>query len=182
MTARPNGIGAKLAYRLYLLILRKESLFWLKLRRRLLQAMTGRRAAALNIFPDVFIEGYQGLTLGDHVSINRGCNLSAGGGLTIGDHVAIGHGTSIMTNNHGFADRETPIKYQPIAPAPVRIGSNVWIGARVTILSGVEIADGTVIAAGAVVTKSVTEPDTIVGGVPARRLKNRFDQAALTSS
>lgn len=172
---RTPGVGAKIAYRLYLLILRREALFWLKLRRRLLAVMTGRRAQSLNIFSDVFVEDYQGLTIGDHVSINRGCNISAGGGLTIGDHVSIGHATSIITADHGFADPGTPIKYQPHRPAAVRIGANVWIGARVVILSGVEIADGTIVAAGSVVTKSVLEPDTIVGGVPARRIKSRFD-------
>ena len=137
--------------------------------------MLGRRHHALFVFPEVFIEDYQGLAIGEHVSINRGCNLSALGGLTIGDYVAIGHGTSILTTNHGYVDPERPIKYQPLATAPVTIGSNVWIGARVTILAGVSIADGTVVAAGSVVTKPIGEPDTIVGGIPARRIKSRFD-------
>ena len=172
---RPVSIVAKLAYRLYLLTLRYEAMFWLKVRAWLVARMTGRKPRALNLFANVFIEDFHGLTLGDHVSINRGSNLSAGGGLTIGDYVSIGHSTSILTADHGFQDPDEPIKYQPTNLASVKIGSNVWIGARVTILSGVEIADGTVIAAGAVVTKSVTEPDTIVGGVPARRLKGRFD-------
>lgn len=150
-------------------------MFWLKIRRWLVQRMIGCKSKSLNLFSDVFIEGYRGLTIGDHVSINRGCHLSAGGGLTIGEHVSIGHSTSIITADHGFGDRDMPIRYQPSVMAPVKIGSNVWIGARVVILSGVEIADGTIIAAGAVVTKSITEPDTIIGGVPARRLKGRFD-------
>lgn len=172
----PTGsIVAKLAYRAYLFILRYEALFWLRVRSWLITKMTGRKSQALNLFPDVFIEDYHGLSIGDHVSINRGSNLSAGGGLTIGDYVSIGHATSIVTADHGFQDPDKPIKYQPTRPAPVRIGSNVWIGARVIILSGVEIAEGTVIAAGAVVTKSVIEPNTIVGGVPARKLKGRFD-------
>ena len=52
------------------------------------------------------------------------------------------------------------------------IGNNVWIGANVTILDGVRIKDGVIIAAGAVVTKNI-EQNRIVGGVPARTIKER---------
>lgn len=58
---------------------------------------------------------------------------------------------------------------------PVVIGNDVWIGAYVSILPGVRIGDGAVIAAGAVVTKDV-EPYAIVGGVPAKTIRYRFDE------
>ena len=54
--------------------------------------------------------------------------------------------------------------------APIHIGKNVWIGANATVLAGVTVGDGAVVAAGAVVTKDV-EPNTIVGGVPAKLIK-----------
>lgn len=54
------------------------------------------------------------------------------------------------------------------------IGNDVWIGSDVLILPGVHIGDGAVIAAGAVVTKDI-EPYSIVGGVPAKIIKKRFN-------
>lgn len=53
----------------------------------------------------------------------------------------------------------------------VTIGNDVWIGGNVIILRGVTIGDGAIIAAGSVVTKDV-EPYTIVGGIPAKLIKN----------
>lgn len=57
----------------------------------------------------------------------------------------------------------------------VEIGNDVWIANGVSILSGVKIGDGAIIAAGAVVAKDV--PDyAIVGGVPSKLIKYRFDK------
>ena len=54
------------------------------------------------------------------------------------------------------------------------IGNDVWIGYEAVILSGVTVGDGAVIGTRAVVTKDVP-PYTIVGGVPARPIRRRFD-------
>ncbi len=58
----------------------------------------------------------------------------------------------------------------------VVIGHDVWIGHGVTVLPGVTVGDGAVLAAGAVVSKNVA-PYTIVGGVPAKPIRERFSRA-----
>ncbi len=57
---------------------------------------------------------------------------------------------------------------------PVKIGNDVWLGAGADIMRGVTIGDGAIVAAGAVVTKDVP-PYAIVGGVPARLIRYRFE-------
>lgn len=59
------------------------------------------------------------------------------------------------------------------------IGNDVWIGHGAKILNGVTIGDGVVIAAGAIVTKDI-EPYSIVGGVPAKIIRYRFDKDIIT--
>ena len=59
------------------------------------------------------------------------------------------------------------------------IGNDVWIGYDAVILSGVTIGDGAIIGTRAVVTKDIP-PYTIVGGVPARRIRRRFDEETVT--
>lgn len=60
----------------------------------------------------------------------------------------------------------------------VSIGNDVWIGSDTLILAGVHIGDGAIVAAGAVVTNDV-EPYTIVGGVPAKPIRKRFDDETI---
>ena len=54
------------------------------------------------------------------------------------------------------------------------IGNDVWIGYEAVIMAGVHIGDGAIIGTRAVVTKDVP-PYTIVGGVPAKEIRKRFN-------
>jgi len=59
------------------------------------------------------------------------------------------------------------------------IGNDVWLGSDVRIINGVTIGDGAIVAAGAVVTKDV-EPYAIVGGVPAKLIRYRFNNEEIS--
>lgn len=91
-----------------------------------------------------------------------------------------GPGLTIITGDHRidirdkYMDEVTVEEKLPENDQPVIIEEDVWCGANVTILKGVTIGRGSVIAAGAVVTKNVGEYE-IWGGVPAKKIKNRFD-------
>ena len=104
--------------------------------------------------------------LGENVFINAGCRFQDQGGIYIGDRALIGHNAVIATLNHNM----DPAKRANLLPAPVHIGTDAWLGSNVTVLPGVTIGDGAVVAAGAVVTKDVA-PNTVVGGVPAKLIK-----------
>ncbi len=108
---------------------------------------------------------------GSNVSIHEMCYISAVGGLKIGNDVSIAHGSSILTTNHTWDDETTPIKYNKVIMAPVKIDDDVWIGCGVRILAGVHIGNRSIVAAGAVVTRDV-EKNSLVGGCPARFIKN----------
>lgn len=125
-------------------------------------------------------KGLWNLSIGDGSSIPKGsvfyCTEAP---LTIGKKVIFGPNPTIITGDHQI---DIIGKYimdcnekLPQNDAPVVIEDDVWCGANVTILKGVTIGRGTVIAAGAVVTKSCP-PYSIVGGVPAKILKYRFNK------
>ena len=117
--------------------------------------------------------------VGNNVSINYRCILNDCNSIVIGNDVLIAPGVQMNTASHPtpLSERLTPgwnlasgeYRWRTFAK-PIIIGDGCWIGADATIIGGVTIGDGAVVAAGAVVTKDV-EPNTMVGGVPARRLK-----------
>ena len=113
-----------------------------------------------------------GIAIGNNCGINAGVYMAGQGGIAIGDNVIIGPGARIFSENHLFADADVNIRDQAVCRNPVTIGNNCWIGAGATILAGVNIGEGCVIAAGCVVTKSVSA-NSVIAGVPGRIIKSR---------
>ena len=106
--------------------------------------------------------------IGDHTRIGIHCTVI--GPVCIGNHVNLAQGITVTALNHNFDDTTKRIDEQGVSTKPVTIGDDVWIGANAVILPGVTIGRHCVVAAGAVVTKDVPD-NTLVGGVPAKVLK-----------
>lgn len=75
--------------------------------------------------------------------------------------------------NQKFKEFSNPI--DPEGKYTIEVGNDVWIGAEVSILEGVKIGDGAIVASKSLVKDDV-EPYTIVGGIPARKIKYRFEE------
>jgi acetyltransferase-like isoleucine patch superfamily enzyme len=105
--------------------------------------------------------------IGKNVFINHACSFLDMGGITIEDEVLIGPKVNLITENHPL----DPADRRALITKPIVIKRKAWIGAAATILPGVTIGENSVVAAGAVVSKDVPD-NTIVGGVPAKVLKN----------
>lgn len=125
-------------------------------------------------------------TLGNFIYISENSKIS---NCKIGNYCSIGQNVKIGAGKH-------PIDFITTFPAffsirkqcqvtfvsknlfteveEVVLGNDVWIGNNVLVLDGVNIGNGAIIAAGAVVTKDV-EAYSVVGGVPAKLIKKRFE-------
>lgn len=126
----------------------------------------------ITFYPGIKLSPGTNMVIGDHVDFAWGVLITSGGGVEIGDRTLIGYGTKIFSTNHIIPKNKNKIFFSGHSKAKVSIANDVWIGANCTIIAGVTIGEGSVIAAGSVVTKDVL-PFTIVGGVPAKFIKNR---------
>lgn len=75
-------------------------------------------------------------------------------------------------------EKNNVLYHYPVNKDKLKIGNDVWIGYEAVILSGVTIGDGAIIGTRAVVTKDVPSY-TIVGGVPAKPIRKRFDEETI---
>ncbi|MGM9802786.1 MAG: sugar O-acetyltransferase [Muribaculaceae bacterium] len=123
--------------------------------------------SSLRVFPPFYADYGRNIHIGENVFINACCHFQDHGGIFLGDGCQIGHNVVFATLNHGVSSEDRQHTY----PAPIVLGRNVWVGSNSTILQGVTIGDNAIIAAGAVVNKDVAA-NTIVGGVPAKFIKN----------
>jgi acetyltransferase-like isoleucine patch superfamily enzyme len=143
------------------------------LRYALLKSIAIECGDNVSIHPGVYLLKPDKIIIGDNVSIHPMCYIDSTGGISIGSDVSIAHGTTIMSTTHGYEDISEPIKDQEIHEKRTVIADNIWIGAKATILAGINISEGSIVAAGAVVTSNI-EKNKIVGGVPAKVIKDRL--------
>ena len=115
---------------------------------------------------------------GDRLTIGRFCSIACGARFlfTSANHTL----RSLSTYPFPIFFEEWGLDAAHITEAwddrgDITIGNDVWIGYEAVILSGVTIGDGAIVGARAVVTKDVP-PYTIVGGVPAKPIRKRFDE------
>ena len=131
----------------------------------------------------VRIWGKQKIIIGKNFYIGRDSFIESD--VIIGDNVIMANRTAIVGRyDHHYQQVGVPIRlasqirdkdYNWLGLNSITtIQNDVWIGYGTTILSGVTIHTGSIIAAGSVVTKDV-EPYSIYAGVPAKKIKNRFD-------
>ena len=112
--------------------------------------------------PTTVVRG-KNVKIGKRVVIMNNSLFMSAGGITIEDDVLVAANAQLISNNHDPED-------QIITCKPVVLKRNCWIGAGATILPGVTVGENAIVGAGAVVTKDV-EPNTVVGGIPAKLIK-----------
>lgn len=118
---------------------------------------------------------------GDKLIIGKFCSIACGAKLlfTSANHKM----SSLSTYPFPIFYEEWGLDAKDICNAwdnkgNIIIGNDVWIGYEAVIMAGVTIGDGAIIGTRAVVTKDVP-PYTIVGGVPAKHIRKRFDDATV---
>jgi len=112
----------------------------------------------------------KGIKIGNNVGLGTCGHYGGAGGVEIGDDTIIGNYVSIHPENHVFSNPDIAIRFQGVTHKGIKIGRGCWIGAKSTILDGTIIGDGCVVAAGAVVS-GVFPEHVVIGGVPAKILK-----------
>jgi maltose O-acetyltransferase len=136
--------------------------------RALLYRLAGLRIRTPNVYPGCTIVG-RDLEIGSRSMLNRGCFVDASGPVRIGSQVHLGMRVNVITSSHEQGDGSS--RAGRVTTAGVSIEDGCWIGAAATLLPGARVSMGTIVAAGAVVSGHC-EPNSLYGGVPARKLRD----------
>ena len=108
------------------------------------------------------------LSIGEDCQITSPLYLDLNERIVIGERVAIGHHVRIITTSHEMQHEGKRCGAAKLGA--VHLEDGCWVAAGATVLPGVTIGKGSVVAAGSVVAKNVP-PNTLVGGVPAKVIK-----------
>jgi acetyltransferase-like isoleucine patch superfamily enzyme len=124
---------------------------------------------------------HSGIRIGADSLIGEFNVLRGQGGITIGDRVYFAPLVQVLAVDHVFDDPTRPFTEQGITAEGIVVEDDVWVGAGAILCDGIRVGAGAVVAAGAVVTNDVP-PHTVVGGVPARPLRDIEAEAARQSA
>ncbi|MFT4022792.1 MAG: sugar O-acetyltransferase [Flavihumibacter sp.] len=134
--------------------------------RALLSQITGSEIdESVAVFTPLYINYGKHTKIGKNVFINFDCTFLDLGGITIEDNVLIAPKVSLLSEGHPVSPEKAGL-----VPGHIHIKKNAWIGANATILPGITIGENAIVASGAVVSKDVPA-NTVVGGIPAKIIK-----------
>jgi acetyltransferase-like isoleucine patch superfamily enzyme len=126
---------------------------------------------------------YSNVEIGNDVFIGSGAYFSSIDIIKIGNKVMFGPNVTIIGGDHNssvIGKYMYDVKEKlPENDKPVVINDDIWIGTGSIILKGVTIGEGSIVGAGSLVIKDVPS-NTIVAGVPAKFIKNRFTDSQLS--
>lgn len=108
----------------------------------------------------------------DGVRIGLYTVFNGGDSISVGKKCLISGFVYLQTSMHGFKDKTVEVQAQGYDHAPIQLANDCWLGTHVVILPGVNLGEGVVVGSNAVVNKSF-EAYKVVGGIPAKELKER---------
>ena len=148
--------------------------------RRLRMAWKRWRYGLRHVHPTFYMSGQSQIAkdfqAGPYSFINEGCYI--GPKVSIGAYVMFAPRVAVVGGDHRFDMPGTPMFFagRPDLPATV-VEADAWVGYGAILMAGVRIGRGAIVAAGAVVTRDVP-PYEIHGGVPAKKIGERFSNPA----
>jgi len=115
------------------------------------------------------------LEIGERARIGYSTLMHCHQEIRLEDHVVIADQTVVIDSDHVHDGTDEWVMAQPVRAAPLRVGRNTLISANSLIMRGAEIGENSVVAGGAVVRAGAYPPSSLLGGVPARRLRSLRD-------
>lgn len=134
--------------------------------------MYGLKSVSKTFFTPGWTSLPSDLVAGDFSYIGKNCKLCPK--VKVGKYTMLSPGVTITGSDHNFDKPGVPAIFSGRPPLmETIIGDDVWIGNGALVMAGVRIGDASIVAARSVVTKDVP-PFSIYGGVPAKKIKDRF--------